>query len=50
MIDTIIMIAIVIIFNFEMKNFVGIMNTSFSIADKLFALNNAGLKNFSVEY
>ena len=50
MIDTIIMIAIVIIFNFQMINFVGIMNNSFSLADKLFASNNAGKNRFSVDY
>jgi hypothetical protein len=50
MIDTIIMIAIVIIFNLQMINFVSIMNNSFTLADKLFALNNAGKNRFSVDY
>jgi hypothetical protein len=42
MIDTIIMVGIVALFNYQIVNFVGKMNDSFSLADKLLSSNNAG--------
>jgi hypothetical protein len=46
MIDTIIMVAIVALFNLQMVNFIGVMNESFALADLLLISNNGGLDHF----
>ena len=50
MIDTIIMLAIVALFNIQMVSFIGIMNDSLSQADKLLISNNDGINRFSKKY
>lgn len=42
MIDTVIMVVIVGLFNFQMVNFIGVMNNTFSQADALLISNNRG--------